>query len=415
MGNKSAPQTLKGFRDFLPEEKKLRDQVSKNIIKTFESFGFEPVETPTLEYASLLLGKYGQEADKLVYTFKDRGQRKIGLRYDQTVPTARLLTQYCSKLPKFFRRYQIQNVFRADKPQKGRYREFTQCDIDIFGSTNPISDAETIACTYTSFINLGFKNIQIKLNDRSILFDNLEPFTTPETNIFSLVQTIDKLDKKSTAEIQAELVKKGLTKEKASKALQQVRSASPTPNLKQIISLSQNLGVPAKNLVFEPTLARGLDYYTGMIFEVIVPTFPIGSFGGGGRYDNLIADLGGPQTPAVGIAFGFDRIIEAVKKLKFLPTSAPNTQVLATIFSPSLQGPSLKVAKLLRQNNINTEVYPDSSTPLPKQLKYANKKTIPFVIIIGENEAKNNTVTLKNMETGKQQTLTPKDLVKALS
>ncbi len=152
-----------------------------------------------------------------------------------------------------------------------------------------------------------------------------------------------------------------------------------------------------------------------MIFEVKVPTFPSGSFGGGGRYDNLIADLGGPQTPAVGIAFGFDRIIEAVKKLKFLPTSAPNTQVLATIFSPSLQGPSLKVAKLLRQNNINTEVYPDSSTPLPKQLKYANKKTIPFVIIIGENEAKNNTVTLKNMETGKQQTLTPKDLVKALS
>ncbi|MBU1256626.1 histidine--tRNA ligase [Patescibacteria group bacterium] len=402
---KTTPQTLKGFRDFLPAEKKLRDQVSRNIIKTFESFGFEPVETPTLEYASVLLGKYGDEADKLVYTFKDKGNRKIGLRYDQTVPTARLLTQYGPQLPKFFRRYQIQNVFRADKPQKGRYREFTQCDIDIFGSTDPISDAETIACTYFSFKNLNFPTIQIKVNDRSLLFNNLKPFTTPEVNILSLIQSIDKLSKKSATQVQDELINKGLTFVNAQKALKQIKSASPTKNLKEIISLSINLGVPKANIVFEPTLARGLDYYTGMIFEVIIPEMPMGSFGGGGRYDKLINDLGGPQIPAVGIAFGFGRIIEAVKKLGLMPQPKSNAKVLITIFSPNLQGLTLKVASKLRQANINTEIYPANDN-ISKQLKYANQNNIPFVIIIGEDEAKNNTVTLKNMETGKQETLT---------
>lgn len=414
MTKKTPPQTLKGFRDFLPEEKKLRDLVSKNIIKTFENFGFEPVETPTLEYASLLLGKYGQEADRLVYTFKDKGGRKVGLRYDQTVPTARLLTQYGQKLPKFFRRYQIQNVFRADKPQKGRYREFTQCDIDIFGVESPLADAETVACTYFSFGNLGFKNIQININDRQILFNRLQPFSTAKVSVLSLIQSIDKLDKKPAKQILAEIVKKGLPASIAKKALKQIKTATPTPNLKEIIRLTTNLGVPLKNLNFVPTLARGLDYYTGMIFEVILPEFPLGSFGGGGRYDNLIKDLGGPQVPAVGIAFGFDRIIEAVKSLKLIANIRPNSQVLISTLHPDLQSESLKLAGNLRQANINTEVYPNPNDSLGKQLKYASQNKIPFVVIVGENEAKNNTITLKNMTTGKQQTLTQKDLIKKL-
>jgi histidyl-tRNA synthetase len=414
MTKNNAPQTLKGFRDFLPEEKRIRDQVSSNIIKTFESFGFEPVETPTLEYASLLLGKYGQEADKLVYTFKDRGNREIGLRYDQTVPTARVLTQYGSKLPKFFRRYQIQSVFRADKPQKGRYREFTQCDIDIFGTDSPISDAETIACTYFSFKNLNFPTIKINLNDRQILFDNLKPFTTPKLELMSIIQTIDKLDKKTAEEVQAELVTKGLTKEKAKQALEKINSASPTPNLKKIIATCQDLGVPKENLVFTPTLARGLDYYTGMIFEVIIPELPIGSFGGGGRYDKLINDLGGPQIPAVGIAFGFDRIIEGVKQLKLLENSLPNTQVQVSTIDQAYLPQSAKTASLLRKAKVNTEIYPNSQDNLGKQLKYANQNQIPFVVIIGETEAKNNTFTLKNMTTGEQKTLTQSELIKQL-
>lgn len=411
--SKQTPQNLKGFRDFLPEEKKIRDKISNIIIKTFETFGFEPVETPTLEYASLLLGKYGKEADKLVYTFKDRGNRKIGLRYDQTVPTARILAQYSSKLPKFFRRYQIQSVFRADKPQKGRYREFTQCDIDIFGTNDPISDAETIACTYFSFKNLNFPTIKIKLNDRQILFDQLKPFTTPKLGIMSIIQTVDKLDKKTVVEVEAELVKKGLTKENAKKALKQIKSTSPTPNLKEIISSTIALGVPKESLVFEPTLARGLDYYTGMILEVIIPEIPIGSFGGGGRYDNLISDLGGPKVPAVGIAFGFDRIVEAVKNLKLIPSSKTNAKVLVSIFSPDLKNKSLKIASALRKADINTEVYPADDN-IGKQLKYANQRNIPFITILGEEEDKEGKITLKNMTTGKQETLTLKQLLSKL-
>src|SRR5258708_3739464 len=167
------PQNLKGFRDFLPTEKRKRDFVLQKVVEVFERFGFAPLETPTLEYASLLLGKYGAEADKLVYTFTDNGDRQVGLRYDQTVPTARVLAQYQNELPKMFRRYQTQNVFRAEKPQRGRYREFTQCDIDIFGSTSPIADAEILACTYAAYQNIGFKNIQLKINDRQTLMSSL--------------------------------------------------------------------------------------------------------------------------------------------------------------------------------------------------------------------------------------------------
>src|SRR3990167_4500459 len=175
--SKTVLQTLKGFRDFLPVEKRKRDYVTKKIIEIFERFGFEPLETPTLEYASLLLGKYGAEADKLVYSFKDRGDREVALRYDQTVPTARILAQYQQILPIYFRRYEIQNVFRADKPQQGRYREFTQCDIDIFNSTSPIADAEILATTYFAYKNVGYPKIKILINDRQTLFRYLEPFT----------------------------------------------------------------------------------------------------------------------------------------------------------------------------------------------------------------------------------------------
>jgi len=396
-------QTLKGFRDFLPEEKRRRDFVMEKIKQTFELFGFEPLETPTLEYASLLLGKYGDEADKLVYSFKDRGDRNIALRYDQTVPTARVLAQYKDKLPKYFRRYQMQNVFRADKPQKGRYREFAQCDIDIFNTTNPLSDAEIIACTYFVFKNLGFPTITLKINDRQVLFDILKPFSSDKLPILSIIQTIDKLDKKTQENVIKELVSKGLSQEKAKQAINKLKSASPTNNLKKIINLTQNLGVPEKSLQFSPFLARGLDYYTGMIFEVIIPEYPAGSLGGGGRYDNLIQELGGPDVPAVGIAYGFDRIVEAITKLNLIPKTASATKVLITIF-PGFELQSLKTANQLRQANISTEVYPNKDN-LNKQFKLASDKNIPYVIVIGSDEAKADQITLKDMATTKQQTL----------
>ena len=195
MDKKIKPQTLKGFRDFLPSEKRKRDYVVKKVVEVFERFGFEPLETPTLESADLLLGKYGQEADKTVYIFKDKGERMVGLRFDQTVPTARVLAQYQKILPKYFRRYQIQNVFRADKPQKGRFREFCQCDIDIFGTTSPLADAEILATTYFSFQAIGYLKIKLFINDRQTLFQYLKPYENRKISIFSLIQSIDKLEK----------------------------------------------------------------------------------------------------------------------------------------------------------------------------------------------------------------------------
>ena len=220
----SPVQTLKGFRDFLPAEKRKRDYVMAKMRTVYERFGFEPIETPTLEYADLLLGKYGDEADKLVYHFQDRGERDIALRYDQTVPTARILYQYQSELPRYFRRYQIQNVFRADKPQKGRYREFTQSDCDIFGSTDPIADAEVLAVFYAVYTELGLDSVSIEVNDRETLFSVLTPFATTQAPVLSLTQTIDKLDKQTPAEVTTELVRKGLTKTAAEQLLSELKN-----------------------------------------------------------------------------------------------------------------------------------------------------------------------------------------------
>ncbi|OGJ38294.1 MAG: histidine--tRNA ligase [Candidatus Pacebacteria bacterium RIFOXYB1_FULL_39_46] len=406
MSNKKQElQTLKGFRDLMPAEKRARDFVSEKLRETFINFGFSPLETPTLEYASLLLNKYGQEADKLIYTFEDRGGRRVGLRYDQTVPTARVLAQYQSKLPQYFRRYQIQNVFRADKPQQGRFREFTQCDIDIFGSTSPLVDAEIIACSYQAFRNVGFTQIELKINDRQTLLTTLQPFATKRVDVFSIIQSIDKLDKQSPEQVTKELVAKGLSKTQADQILVSIKKAEKSINLKEIEQNLFALGVPKKSVIFAPALARGLDYYTGMIFEIVIPEYGAGSCGGGGRYDNLIADLGGPNIPATGVAFGFDRMIEAATQLGLIPTTG-GPQVLASMLSKKTSIETLKAVNQLREQGISVEIYPVFDK-LGKQLKYANQNNIPWVLIVGEDEVKNNQISLKNMASGEQQTISP--------
>ncbi|HBU21411.1 TPA: histidine--tRNA ligase [Candidatus Beckwithbacteria bacterium] len=404
MAKLNLPQTLKGFRDFLPNEKRKRDFVLEKIKQTFELFGFEPLETPTLEYADLLLGKYGKEADKLIYIFKDRGNREVGLRYDQTVPTARVLTQYKNQLPKYFRRYQFQNVYRADKPQKGRYREFTQCDIDIFGTTSPLADTEIIACTYFAFKNVGFPNVTLRINDRQILFDVIKKSGITEQKSLSVIQSLDKLDKKTVDQVQMELKKKGVTLEQFQKINNLLKQARPTKQLEKIIGFSISSGVPKDRIEFIPYLARGLDYYTGMIFEVIIPEFESGSLGGGGRYDKLIDQLSGTNTPAVGIAFGFDRMVEAASEMNLIPKATSVIKALITIF-PGYEGKSLNLANTLRTADIKTEIFPQDEN-LDKQLKYAAAKNIPFVLMIGPDEAKADKVTLKDMTTGEQQSLT---------
>ncbi len=397
-------QNLKGFRDFLPAEKRVRDYVADQIKAVFIEYGFEPIETPTLEYASLLLGKYGDEADKLVYNFEDRGGRQVALRYDQTVPTSRILAQYQNELPKFFRRFQIQNVFRADKPQKGRFREFTQCDCDIFGTSSPVADAELLSVYFAAYTRLGITSLQIKINDRQTLMETISPFATDQVSVFSIIQSIDKLDKMSETDVVTELITKGLVETAARETLAATQSATQSENLQQIIAAAVALGVPEKALVFTPTLARGLDYYTGMIFEGNIPTYTAGSVGGGGRYDNLIGELCGRDIAAAGFAIGFDRTVEAVQQLGLVPsTIRSGPTVLVTLFDAAGQTASLQAAATLRQAHIATEVYPKADK-LSKQFKLANQKGIPLVLLLGESERTAGTITLKDMRSGKQIT-----------
>jgi histidyl-tRNA synthetase len=395
-----APQTLKGFRDFLPAEKRKRDWVAGKLREAFLRFGFEPVETPTLEYASLLLGKYGDEADKLVYTFEDRGGRAVGLRYDQTVPTARLLGQHHHELPRYFRRYQMQNVFRADKPQKGRYREFAQCDCDIFGSDSPLADAEILAVYYHAFATIGFTTLKIELNDRPSLIALIQPHATNTVSVASIIQSVDKLDKQTPTEVIDELVAKGLPKQAAEAILESLEKAEQSTHLAEIVHLTTQLGVPKSALVYNPKLARGLDYYTGLIFEGKIEEYGVGSVGGGGRYNNLLGELTGTSIPAVGFGIGFDRTVEAADALGLIPVDSHNTQVMVTIFpDDASQAASLSLTTQLRQAGISTELYP-AADKLAKQLKMADQKKVTWVAIIGEDELAKDVVTLKHLNSG---------------
>lgn len=408
------PQTLKGFRDFLPEDATKRQYIRDKVVGVFTRFGFDPIETPTLEYADVILGKYGDEADKLVYSFKDRGDRGIALRYDQTIPTARLLAQYSQSLPKYFRRYQIQNVFRAEKPQKGRFREFTQCDFDVFGSTSPIADAEILACSYFTFEAIGYPDIRIRVNDRAILFDVLEKFASEKTPVLSIIQTIDKLDKIAEEGVVEELIKKGFKRNQAEDALTQTQKSKPTTSLESILSHTQSLGVPEEVLQFDPTLARGLDYYTGMIFEISVGDGDLGSLGGGGRYDNLIGQLGGLDIPAVGVGLGFDRMVEVADQLNLLPSSTTNAQVLVTVFDETSTAGAATIASTLRNAGVQAELYP-AVDKLDKQLKYADRKGIPYAVIQGPDEKKDAVVQLKDLHKKKQESLSLDDVIQTLT
>lgn len=405
-------QTLKGFRDFLPAEKRRRNYVAQSIQQSFEIFGFEPLETPTLEYASLLLGKYGDEADKLVYSFTDRGDRQVALRYDQTVPSARVLAQYQNELPKYFRRYQIQNVFRADKPQKGRYREFTQADCDIFGAPEPLADAEILIAVYSTYAKLGLTDVVLEYNDRRLLQQVLSPFVTEVVSFQSITQSIDKLDKQSREEVSAELVAKGLPAELVTTLFEKLDAATPNSELSAIVDVATKLGLPNENLRFNPFLARGLDYYTGLIFEAKLADSG-SSVGAGGRYDQLINQLSGVNIPAIGFAIGFDRTVDVMTERGLLDNTQLGTQVMITVFSQELSGESLKCAQKLRKAGIKCELYP-AMDAIGKQLKVASQKNISYAVIIGEVELNQNLITLKNLKTFASKTFEIDEAIKII-
>lgn len=394
------PRTLKGFRDFLPQEARKRQYVIDTLKEVFSSYGFEPLETPALEYQDVLTGKYGEEGDKLMYKFKDNGDRDVALRYDQTVPLARVVAQYRNELSFPFKRFQIQPVWRAENTQKGRFREFLQCDIDSVGTTSTLADAEIIAVVATSLKKLGFTGFKILLNDRAV-FAGL-----PQ----KAITIIDKLKKIGAEQVKEELK----TINVAETALDDLLNQQPTGMLQAIMQKAQDLGVGAEIMQFAPTLARGLDYYTGIIIEVEIDGYTAGSVAGGGRYDNLIGMFTNTQIPAVGLAFGFDRILDAMGTLQLFPTDLTTSKVLVTIFSEDTTRNALQTASLLRDNGIATELYIDTTAKMEKQLKYADQKGIPYVIITGPDEMEKNTVILKNMQSREQQEMKIEELIKYL-
>jgi histidyl-tRNA synthetase len=409
------PNILKGTRDFLPEEMSKRDFAIDKIKNVFKLFGYDQIDTPAIEYAETLMGKYGEEGSKLVYSFEDNGGRKIALRYDQTVPLARVVAANYFDLPMPFKRYQISKVWRADKPAKGRYREFTQCDIDIIGTTNLLSDAEVAKVIYQVFANLGFKKFIIKVNSRRLLNSILCSVGIPADKQSAAIRVLDKLDKAPLVEVEKEL--SAVISDKPAKEL--LKDVMPTGNnekkleqlakydtgeMREFLDLCDKLEIKKEYLVFEPSLARGLDYYTGVIYEVILPEVDIGTVCGGGRYDDLCGLFCEKKFSGVGVAFGLDRIATAMGDLGLLKNISLGAEVLVANFDKTGFTNTARILNQLQASGISAEIYFEPGK-LDKQFRYANKKQIPFVVICGPDEIGQGTVTIKNMKTGKQKTI----------
>jgi histidyl-tRNA synthetase len=390
-------QPPKGFRDFLPQEAKKREWLKSVMINVFEKWGFEPLETPTLEPLELFSGQIGED-EQMFYKFQDQGERWVALRYDQTVPTCRVVGQNYYDLSFPFKRYQIQSVFRAEKPQKGRYREFTQVDLDIFGVRSVLADAQIIAVTLDLFKTLGFKQVQALINNRDLLGG------LP----YSALVSIDKLNKIGKDRVIKEMVEKGIPNQQAEEYLKTINNLNPDEKILAIFDYLKNSGFSEEYYRFEPTLVRSFSYSEGPIWEIVIPQYDGGSVGGGERYDNLAKKITNQDLAGTGIGIGFDRTLEALEVCDLLPKLNPQAQVLVTVFSPELLLESLKLAKEFRASGINTDLYPDPKIRLDKQLKYADSKNIKYVLILGPDEVEKNLVTLKNMETGEQQKLSPK-------
>ena len=399
----NTPQLLKGFRDFLPKDAAKRQWLKEKIRLTCESWGFEPLETPTLEPLELFEGQIGED-EKLFFKFEDQGGRKVALRYDQTVPTCRVVGQNYQQLPMPFKRYQIQPAFRAEKPQKGRYREFLQCDADIFGDESPFADAEVIALSLDIYRRLGFKQVRALINNRELVKDFPYPAIT----------AIDKLKKIGKEGVISEMKNKGIAEDKAKNYLDLMLNLKPDETINIILKSLENYGFDKSWFAFEPTIARSFSYSTGPIWEIVIPGFESGSVLGGERFDKLVENVSGVKIPGTGFGLGFDRTLEAAEQFGLIPDINSAAKVLVTVFSPELQSNSVSVANQIRNQGINAEIYTNPSAKLDKQLKYADKKGIPYVVIIGPEEAAEDAVTLKNMKEKTQQTIVIPDLIRNL-
>ena len=450
------PSIPKGTRDFGPVEMAKRNYIFNTIREVYALYGFQQIETPAMETLQTLMGKYGEEGDKLLFKVLNSGDclAKVsdeelaernalhlaskmcekGLRYDLTVPFARYVVMHREELQLPFKRYQIQPVWRADRPQKGRYREFYQCDADVVGSDSLLNEVELMQIIDTVFSRFGIR-VQIKINNRKILTGIAEVIGAAD-KIVDITVAIDKLDKIGIDNVNAELREDGLTEEQISK-LQPIISLSGTneeklqtiaevlkdsetglkgvEEMKFILNTLNNPNTLKNEIQLDLTLARGLNYYTGAIFEVKALDVEIGSITGGGRYDNLTGIFGMPGLSGVGISFGADRIYDVLNALDLYPKDSMNaTQILFINFGERETAYCLPIINKVRAKGFRAEIYPDAAK-MKKQMSYANAKQIPFVALAGENEINEEKVMLKKMETGEQQLLTPDELLVAIN
>lgn len=449
------PGIPKGTRDFSPVEMAKRNYIFNTIREVFYLYGFQQIETPSMENLSTLMGKYGEEGDKLLFKIQNSGDYfsgltdeellsrnaaklaskfcEKGLRYDLTVPFARYVVMHRDEISFPFKRFQIQPVWRADRPQKGRYREFYQCDADVVGSNSLLNEVELVQMIDAVFSKFGIR-VSIKINNRKILTGIAEIIGEAD-KIVDITVAIDKLDKIGLENVNAELASKGIPQEAIDKlqpiillsgsneekleTLKSVLAASETglkgvEESEFILKTISTLGIKSE-VELDLTLARGLNYYTGAIFEVKALDVQIGSISGGGRYDNLTGVFGMDGMSGVGISFGADRIYDVLNQLDLYPEDASfGTQLLFVNFGEAEAAYVLPVLAKVRAAGIRAEIYPDSAK-MKKQMSYANAKMIPFVAIVGENEMNEGKITLKNMATGEQSLYTPEELVAALS
>ncbi len=449
------PSIPKGTRDFSPQEVAKRNYIITTIKKHFEVFGFRPIETPSFENLETLTGKYGEEGDRLIFKILNSGdylskvddnvyQQKDSakltpkisekaLRYDLTVPFARYVVMHQHEIDFPFKRYQIQPVWRADRPQKGRFREFYQCDADVVGSTSLWQEVEFIQLYDAVFSSLQLNGVTIKLNHRKILTGIAEVIGAKD-KLIDFTVALDKLDKIGEEGVKKEMLSKGIAQEAITKLqplfsfsgdnakkledLEQMLQSSQegltgVTDLKFIINTIKDLGLKTANVTIDVTLARGLNYYTGAIFEVAAPSqVKLGSIGGGGRYDDLTGIFGLKGMSGIGISFGLDRIYLALEELNLFPETVSDTlDVLFINFGASEALQALKAVTFLRNKGIKADLYPDTAK-MKKQFQYANKRNVPKVVLIGTEELQNNTFVLKNMETGTQETYNFSELEK---
>lgn len=414
MKKRIEPAILKGTRDFLPGDMSARRQVLTKIRNVFEQFGYQEIETPILNYAETILGKEGENNQKMAYSFKDYGDRTVALPFDLTMPFSRFVAANYQDLPMPFKRFQIQRVWRAERPQRGRLREFYQCDVDIVGSKELLCEAEIAKLITEVFNVVGIKNVTIRINSRRLLNEILLGYGVDKTNLTPAIRLIDKLDKIGEESVAAELDKIGI--KNGSEIIERLKPAKDnastldklseydTRDLQEFFKLTQEFSVDEERLKLDPALARGLDYYTGIIFEVISEDKSLGTICAGGRYDDLSAMFSDKDFSGIGVSFGFERIMLLAQEKGLLNEGRSSSEVLVTVFDKGSLAQSIKIYKTLLRAGVPAEIYLDEAK-LSKQFKFADKKNIPFVVVQGPDELEASEVIIRRMSSGNQKRL----------